>query len=196
MSSGKSTVCRFLADLGAYVIDADEVVHRLLSPDTAVGRKVIDLLGLEILVEGQLDRAKIAKKVFSQPLLLHSLENILHPAAREEIAMRYQQVTREQKYPLFVAEISLLYEAGWEKDYDRVIAVVADPAFCRQRFLGKTKGALEDYEKRMQRQLLPEEKAARADDVIVNNGDRAQLRSAVEKLYPTLLWDINEETRR
>jgi dephospho-CoA kinase len=82
LSSGKSTVCQLLKEFGAYVVSADEIVHRLLRVETEIGQKVIDLLGEEILSEGQIDRAKIAKKVFRNPQLLQALEQIIHPQVR------------------------------------------------------------------------------------------------------------------
>ncbi|HSX12427.1 MAG TPA: dephospho-CoA kinase, partial [Rhabdochlamydiaceae bacterium] len=78
LSSGKTTVCKILESLGAYYISADQIVHRLLSPDTKIGKKIIDLLGPKILNGDQFDRAKIAKIVFSQKDTLNALEKILH----------------------------------------------------------------------------------------------------------------------
>ena len=110
LSCGKSSVCRIFKELGAYVISADEVVHQLLSPTTNLGRQVISLLGADIVVDKQIDRSKIAKKVFKQPALLQSLENLLHPAVRDEIEKQYQQIANQPSPPLFVVEIPLLFE--------------------------------------------------------------------------------------
>lgn len=181
MGSGKSSVCRVLAEHGAYVVEADAVVHRLLTPETDIGRKVLILLGTDVVVGGRFDRTRIAEKVFNNSALLHALELILHPATREDIRAQFQRVEKEQKYLLFVAEVPLLYESGWEGDFDSVVAVVCDEPQCRER-VGKDV----EYERRMKRQMSPQEKANRADYVIVNNGNRKDLTRAVEQLLPRL----------
>lgn len=181
MGSGKSSVCRILAEHGAYVVEADAVVHRLLIPETDIGGKVLTLLGTDVLVGGRFDRTKIAERVFNNSALLHALELILHPATREDIRAQFQRIQKEKRYQLFVAEVPLLYESGWEGDFDRVVAVVCDEPQCRKRL-----GNDVEYERRMKRQMSPQEKAHRADYVIVNNGNMKDLTRAVEQLLPRL----------
>src|SRR5580700_5876146 len=85
LAAGKTTVCQIFKELGAYVVSADEIVHQLLSPGTTVGQQVIKLLGSDIISGQELDRKKIAAKVFFQRDLLHLLEEIIHPAVFDEI---------------------------------------------------------------------------------------------------------------
>ena len=77
LASGKSTVGRILQEYGAYVVDADEISHNLLSLNTPTGKKVVSLLGPEIVIGNQIDRRKIAEIVFSDSEKLTSLEKIL-----------------------------------------------------------------------------------------------------------------------
>jgi dephospho-CoA kinase len=185
LSCGKSSVCQLFKELGAYVVSADEVVHRLLTPTTDVGKKVIALFGPEILVEGQIDRQKIAKRVFRQPPLLHSLEQLLHPAVREDIESQYQLVCNNPAFSLFVVEIPLLFETGAEIFYDATVAVVADPERCMQRF--EQQGhSRDEYKQRMARQLDPKEKAVKADYLIINEGSLDEMKKAVIKIYEKL----------
>ncbi|MBS0648054.1 MAG: dephospho-CoA kinase [Verrucomicrobia bacterium] len=181
LASGKSTIGRILQEYGAYVVDADEIVHSLLSPHTPIGKKVIELLGPEILVRNQIDRNKISEIVFSDFKKLKSLEKILHPAVREEIHRRFDSVKNNSSYKFFVAEVPLLYEADMEKDFDRVIAVIADETIAHARFKG-TQGA-----KRQARQQSSGDKASKADFVITNNGDLSELRSSVEAIIDRLI---------
>lgn len=187
LSSGKSTVCRFFKDLGAYIVNADEIVHQLLSPETSPGKQVITLLGQEIVVGRQIDREKIAQKVFSNPQLLKSLEKILHPAVRDEIEKHYQSACHENAYTLFIAEIPLLFEAGQEKFYDRTIAVLTDPEVSLQRFIAATGLDAKAYEKRMANQLPPHVKAQKADYIIINNGKLDEMQEAVQMIYNQLI---------
>jgi dephospho-CoA kinase len=186
LSSGKTTVCRFFQEFGCYVVNADAIVHRLLSPDTAVGQQVISLLGSDIINDRQIDRKKISDKVFSNPDLLKALEKILHPAVLDEIKTTYRQIEREKKYSLFVAEIPLLYESEAESFYDRIITVMADRDLCRSRFNEQRQREDLEFERRMNRQLPPEEKGARAHLVIQNNGSMEELKQAVFNIYSQL----------
>jgi dephospho-CoA kinase len=185
LSSGKSTVCRFLAEEGAYVVSADEIVHSLFSSDQAVRQQVISLLGSDVLLNNQLSRDAIAKKVFSQPETLKSLEQIIHPAVFHEIQTRYENIKNNPDYDLFVAEVPLLYETESECRFDQVIVVLSDEKLCRERFSMKQRSS-QDFTHRMLRQIPPEKKAARADFVILNNGTLEDLKNQVCKLIPKL----------
>lgn len=186
-ASGKSLVCQILQDLGvAYVIDSDEIVRRLFSTETPLGRELIVLLGESVLTNGQFDRKKIAKLVFSHPEKLQALEKILHPVVIKEIRERYRQMQHSQDFALFVVELPLLYEINEENFYDAVISVLSDPSLCHHRFVEKN-GRPEEYDQRMQRQLPPQTKAKLANFVIVNNGSKEELKKTVETMIPSLI---------
>ncbi len=186
MAAGKTTVCRLFKELGAYVVSADEIVHQLLSPGTAVGQQVISLLGSDIVSGHEFDRTKIAAKVFANPNLLSALEEFIHPAVFDEIEKKYQQVESEKRYSLFLAEIPLLYESAGEDKFDAVISVYADPAFCRERYMKETGQSAQEFEKRMSRQIEPKQKSAKAHYTIENNGNFEQLKTKVKNLYSQL----------
>jgi dephospho-CoA kinase len=179
LASGKSTVGRILQEYGAFVVDADEISHNLLSLNTPTGKKVVGLLGPEIVVGNQIDRRKIAEIVFSDSEKLTSLEKILHPAVKQEIDRRFNDVKNNPSYKMFVAEVPLLYEAGMEKDFDTVIAVIADIAVARQR------STTAQFDKRWARQH--KDKASKADIVITNNGDLKMLKSSIESIVDRLI---------
>ena len=77
IASGKSTVCHLFEKLGAYTVSADAIVHQLLDPTQSLGKKVIVLLGPDVVIEGQLSRERIAQKVFCNPCLLKKLEKLI-----------------------------------------------------------------------------------------------------------------------
>jgi dephospho-CoA kinase len=182
LASGKSTVGRILQEYGAYVVDADEIVHSLLSSNTPTRKKVIELLGSEIVVAGptsQIDRRKISEIVFSDFEKLTNLEKILHPTVKQEIDRLFNLVKNNPSYKMFVAEVPLLYEAGMEKDFDIVVAVISDKAVAQKRYPS------EQFEKRSARQH--QDKAAKADFVITNNGDLKMLKSSIEAIIDRLI---------
>lgn len=185
LSSGKSTVSRFFKEFGAVVISADEVVHQLLSPQDSTGLQVIQLIGSDIVQNGKIDRSRIAKKVFNDPNLLHSLEKILHPAVKNELEIQYKQAVKKGLVGLFVAEIPLLFESDLG-NFDTTIAVVSDTDLCRARFKQSTSYDDDEFNKRMARQLPQKEKADRASYVIYNNGSLEDLRLAALTIYNKL----------
>ncbi len=186
LSSGKSTVCKLLSELGAYVVSADEIVHHLLSSDPVTCKKIVSLLGPSILVQGQLDRKAIATKVFSHEETRKSLESILHPLVFDELALQYNTIKKNQKYSLFVAEIPLLYETNNEALFDCVIAVVTDQKLCQERFIHAHKQTAENFAYRMCAQMPSKDKEKKAHFVLHNNGSIEELQLAVIKLAKKL----------
>jgi dephospho-CoA kinase len=186
LSSGKSSVSSIFKKLGAVVVSSDEIVHQLLSPHDIIGQQVIKLIGSDIVQHGRIDRAKIAQKVFNNRDLLHSLEQILHPAVKLEVEKHYQMALEKGMNGLFVAEIPLLFESD-SGQFDATIAVISDPDLCRMRFKKTTGYDDNEFDRRMARQLPPEEKARKATFVIRNNGSLEDLRQAVIAIYKKLI---------
>jgi dephospho-CoA kinase len=188
LSSGKSSVCQILKELGAYIVSADEIVHRLLSSNAKLIREVVNLLGKDVLVNGKIDRFYVADKVFNDLVLLEALEALLHPIVYEEIEDEYKKQQDKLRPPsLFMAEVPLLFESQGEKNFDIVIAVVSDPDLCLERFIAKTGGAPEDFKARQSRQLSQLEKAVKADYVIMNSSTLSNLQDTTKELYLELI---------
>lgn len=182
LSSGKSTVCQFLQQSGSYIISADEIVHKLLASDPNIQKQVVQLLGTDVVVNGQIDRESVAKKVFSDPETLKSLERILHPAVFHDIESQYQAVKNNPKYKLFVAEVPLLYESNKADLFDYVAVVLSSQELCQKRFTEGKKGPEEAFHQRMERQMNPTQKAAKADFILLNNDDLKDLKQQVTQL--------------
>jgi dephospho-CoA kinase len=186
LSSGKSSVCRFFNELGARVVSADQIVHFLLNPDTELGRKIIELLGNEIVVMGVFDRKKIADAVFQSPEKLKKLEALLHPAVHAKIIEEANNAENDPQATLFVAEIPLLFESGNHYKDFVTIAVVADENECLKRYVDKTQNSPEEFRRRMRQQMNPLEKARNADYVIENRGSLPDLHKQVEGIFKIL----------
>lgn len=186
LSSGKTTVCHLFKDLGACVVSADEIVHNLLVPDSVIGQKVIQLFGPNIVENNSLNRKKIAQQAFLDVRLLKALEALIHPVVYTEIEKEYQHAKQAGKYPLFIAEIPLLYELFKQDEFDIVITVTANLSICQERFIKQTHQTIREFEQRMAQQIDPENKAKKSDYVIKNNGSLAHLKDQVTKLYSLL----------
>jgi dephospho-CoA kinase len=182
LASGKSTVARMLADLGAEVFDADEIVRELYAPGGAGEAAAMELFGTAVLdAEGRVDRAKIAGLVFTDPERRHRLEARIHPLVRAERARRFAEAERRGA-EVAVVEASQLFEAKSESDYDRVLLVLAPEAERLQRWERKG-GDVQDARRRIAGQISPSEAFDRADDRIVNDGSLEDLRRRVEEVY-------------
>jgi dephospho-CoA kinase len=182
LASGKSTVARMLADLGAAVFDADDIVRSLYAPGGAGEAAARELFGGRVVgADGAVERARIAEIVFRDPAARHALEARIHPLVRAERARRFEEAQRAGAR-VAVAEASQLLEANTESDYDRVLLVVAPDAERLRRWESKG-GEGEDGRRRIAAQIAPEAARARAHDVIVNDGSLEDLRRRVAEVY-------------
>lgn len=182
LASGKSTVAEILEDLGAAVLDADEVVRALYREGGAGAAAARDIFGAAVLgPDGRVDRTRIAAIVFSDAAARHALEARIHPLVAEE-RRRFLAEAEKAGARVAVVEASQLIEAGTESDYDRVVLVMA-PEEERVRRWGAGGGDPEDARRRISAQLRAEVARERADDVIVNAGTLEDLRRKVTELF-------------
>jgi len=180
IGSGKSTVGRLLKEEGFFVVDADELIHRLYEEDEELKEKVRALFGEEVFTKGKVDRKKLAKVVFSDLKKLRRLEEITHSALYREL----ERLRRERREPV-VVEASLIFEKGTEGRYDLVVLVYAPYELAKERAL-KRGFTEEDFNRRWRLQLPPEEKLKRAHLVLYNTGSLEELKKQVKELAKKL----------
>jgi dephospho-CoA kinase len=184
IGTGKSTVSKIFERLGAYVIDADKVVHRLLKRKD-IKDKIRKEFGDVFTEEGEIDRKKLAKIVFTDAEKKKKLEGILHPEVFKEIQKFFEEVEKKDPDAVAVAEIPLLIETGNYKNYDTVIVVYAPEQIQIERLIKKGMSKDEAI-KRIKSQLPIDEKVKYADFVIYNTGSVEQLEKEVENVYKKL----------
>jgi dephospho-CoA kinase len=187
LAAGKSLVCRYLQELGAYTVSADDIVHQLLSPTSEIGKKVVEIFGKDVVKDASFDRKKIAAIAFNDSAKLQRLEETLHPAVLQEIQKRYHKLLTHNPPPLFVAEIPLLYETSSESYFDDVVVVIAKEPISRERFSNLSHQSEEQYLLRTARLLPIEEKIEKANFVIYNDGSQEQLKKQVRTLFELLV---------
>ncbi|GAB6065492.1 dephospho-CoA kinase [Aquifex pyrophilus] len=183
---GKSTVADMFRSLGAYVMDADKVIHSFYRKGHPVYEKVVSLFGREILDEkGNIDRKKLADIVFKDKEKLKKLEEITHKALYEEIEKVLKNLSEDT---IFILEASLLVEKGSYKNYDKLIVVYAPYEVCKERALRRGMSE-EDFERRWKNQMPIEEKVKFADYVIDNSGSLEETFKQVKEVFEKLKSD-------
>lgn len=190
VAAGKSTACQIFKELGAFVLSADDIVHQILTPETEAGKKVIALLGHDIVVNGNIQRDKIAQIVFQNKSLLEALERILHPEVHKIIDLSYNEnIQKKKHFPLFIVEVPLLFEVHLEGYYDIVLLIRSETGYRINRFMEKG-FSLSEFESRQGRFLSDADKAERSHYVIENNGTYKDFRNSLTKLYQELIKEI------
>ena len=183
IASGKSTVADELARLGALVIDADRLAREVVDPGTPELAKVAERFP-DTVVDGRLDRAKLAAVVFVNPQARRDLERIIHPAVRKRAA------ELEQSAPpgsVVVHVIPLLVETGQESDFDLCVVVDVDHETQLSRLLARDGMTRAEAEARIGAQATREQRLAAADVVIDNSGSVTQLREQIDDVWSVLL---------
>jgi dephospho-CoA kinase len=186
IGSGKSTVSGFLAELGAVIIDADNVGHEALKPDTEVWREVVATFGRQILTpDGDINREKLGEIVFGNSESLSRLNQIMHPRMYDMVKARLEGY-RKQAAGVVVLEAPLLIEANWTSLVDEVWVTVASESTVLRRL--KEKFGLSEPESlaRIHSQLPSEEKVKHADVIINTDCDLGELKAKVEELWQGL----------
>jgi dephospho-CoA kinase len=183
IGSGKSTVVRFLAELGAVVIDADKVGHDVLRSDGRIKGELVAAFGGGILTpHGHISREKLGKLVFGDPQKLKLLNRIIHPEIDRRVMALIAKYRREE-VGVLAFEAPLLFDVGWEERVDEVWVTVAAEATVLQRLDTRTGFSREQALARIRAQSPPEELAGRADVVIDTDCPLAELRDKVFRLW-------------
>jgi dephospho-CoA kinase len=198
IGTGKSTVARLLAGLGAVVIDADAIVHELQAPGTPLLAQIAAAFGPEVLrPDGSLDRERLGRLVFADPAARKRLNDLVHPAVGSEM-LRRLEAAKASGAPLVVLDIPLLLEGRAARGADparsktasdlagEVIVVYAHEAQQLERQVARDGSSREHALQRIRAQLSIEEKRTLADFVIDNSGSPADTERQVRELYAKL----------
>jgi dephospho-CoA kinase len=197
---GKSTVAGWLGELGARVIDADQVARQVTPPGSTALKSVVEAFGADILrPDGSLDRAALGRIVFADPAALLRLEAIIHPVVRPRILELIEaRETGPIPPPAIVVEAIKLVEGGLASLCDEVWLITCDPAAQRERLLARgvaagRHGTRADTEARIAAQAgLVERLAPHATRVIDTSGTVAATRSAVRAAFEDAIRSVSD----
>lgn len=189
IGAGKSTVARLLAERGALIIDVDELGRRVLAPGGRAEAQVAEEFGPAVLSdEGSIDRAALAKRVFSDGKALARLTSTSHPAINEELVEELRGLPPASIVVLDMAILaeSILGQVEEPYRYRYVVTVEADPSQREERAVARGSDR-DDVRRRMAHQADEATRRALADMVITNDGSAEDLAAQVEQLWDRLL---------
>ncbi|MEF3352176.1 dephospho-CoA kinase [Paenibacillus sp. GYB006] len=180
IASGKSSVSKLLVSLGAILIDADQIAREVMLPGHPVLAAVAKHFGQVVLLEdGSLNRKKLGELVFNHPDQLQALNQITHPAIRQE--MRDRKHKFEEQFPdrLVVADIPLLYESGLEDGYEQIMLVYVPREVQLERLMKRDGLDKDQAILRLKAQMDIEEKKQKADIIIDNSGNFEETKKQI-----------------
>ena len=187
LASGKSLVGAALAGLGCYLINADELGHKVLLPGGEAYDGVVNEFGETILDdEGMIDRRRLAALVFSREERLEKLNSLVHPPViRREQALE-EDIARRDPQAITVVEAAILVETGSYKRFDKLIVAACTPQQQIERAMRRDGLSQEEVLARLSRQLPLEEKIKLADFVIDTSGSKEQTLAQVRDVHRSL----------
>ena len=179
---GKSTVAAMFAEAGIPVFDADAEVRRMQGPGGALVEEIAGRFPGTI-VDGAIDRDRLAAHVLGDRDELAALEYIVHPAVARA---RERFIEQNREAPAMLFEIPLLFETRGENAYDKVIVVSAPPEVQRRRVLARTGMTAARLDQILARQMPDADKRERADFVVETGGSMEQVRAQVQRILACL----------
>lgn len=188
IASGKSTVSNRFRQLGAYIVDADEISRHALDVGTECYEKTVSTFGKDILLQdGQVDRRKLGAIVFGNEAEREKLNAIIHPYVRKRMDALSQAVWDLNPQGLILWDVPLLFENGLHRLVQKTVVVTAPEKLRIQRMALRNGFTREEALSRIRSQMPEEEKVKLADYVIDNSGDLISLYEQVDSIYGKLI---------
>ena len=194
IASGKSTVGKMLAQMGAVIVDTDKIAREVVAPGSEALGSIRSRFGAEVLDEaGSLRRDVLGKLVFSDVSAREWLERLLHPLIRNR-AEELAQAAEADGAPAVIFDVPLLFETGWDKNVDQVWTVYIEPETQRKRLAGRDGLNEREISARIASQLPIGEKADRSAVVINNEGSLSDTLRQVESAWRKVLRDMQSRS--
>jgi dephospho-CoA kinase len=196
LATGKSTVSEIFRRLGCVIVDADRLAREVVEPGQPALAALAREFGPDILQpDGALDRRRLGAVAFADPERRRRLEAITHPAIRDRFVARLAELEAAGFEGIVIWDAPVMIESGGYKSMDRLVVVVTDPGTQRARALGRD-GDPADAERKIASQMPLAEKAALADYVIDNSGDRAATEARTREVHAALLAELRARGRQ
>ncbi len=192
IASGKTTVAHLLAELGAFVVDADQLAHAMMQPGGRAYDRVVQRFGKQILDDdGRIVRPRLARQIFEDEKARRDLNSIVHPEVRAATERRIAEY--EGRAMVAVFDAALLVETGHYRDFQRLVVVRCRRETQIRRLLARDGLSTTEAEARIDSQAPMREKLAVADYVIDTEGTLRETRKQIEEVYAALLSDFRRK---
>jgi dephospho-CoA kinase len=185
IGTGKSIVCRIFETLGVPVFHADEEAKFFLLNED-VRQTLVLKFGKEILTDGIIDRQKLGIIVFDDDEALKFLNSVIHPLVKQSL-MYWIKLHNNQHYIL--QEAAILFESGFNKEFDKIITVVSPPELAIRRVIERDQITRTDVEKRMKHQW-DQDKKMELSDFIIFNDEKQMVVPQVLKIHNVIMGII------
>jgi len=186
IATGKTTVLRMFAGLGAQTVSADQIARDVLATHTPAYRDVVGHFGERILTDnGDIDRPALASIIFKDPDARKTLEDMTHPSIIERVRAIVERFRADRCSPrdVLAVEIPLLFECGLEDMVDEVLVVSAEQETQVSRLTTRSGASTQEALRAIAAQMPLEQKLRRADRVIANDGSLQSLEQAVKSVW-------------
>ncbi len=194
IGSGKSTVSKILEELGAVVIDADQVAREIETPGSTALREIKSKFGASVInTDGTLNRKKLAKIVFSDSRALEELNSITHPKIKKRVIQKIREIEHERPRAVVVIEAPLLLEAGMDSCVDEIWVTAVNEDTQVKRVVERDKLKKEEVLGRIRKQMPLNEILKKADRVINTGGSLGETRAQVKHLWQCINEIINKK---
>ncbi|WGL68340.1 dephospho-CoA kinase [Elizabethkingia anophelis] len=189
IGSGKTTVARFIEEMGYPVYNSDTRAKDLVNESADLKSAIIQLLGKQAYDEnGLYDRKYVGSVVFSNDELLKQLNAIIHPAVNKD----FHDWVKKQSREIIFKETALLFELKLNLQCDKSLLVTADESIRIKRVMDRDAKTYREVEKVIDNQMSERKKIRLADYIIENNSDMQHLRLNTEKIMANLISDLHK----
>jgi len=188
IATGKSSVANMLKELGAYIIDADEIAHDALKKTEKPYKQILDVFGSNILDEqGNIDRKKLGSIVLNDKQKLAVLESIIHPYVQQKRKEIEESILQQDRNAVIIYDVPLLFEKHLENSFDKIIVVYVPKDIQIKRLIKRQNISYGEALNLINLQICIEEKKKKADFVIDNSysleNTKKQVLEVFKKLY-------------
>ncbi len=188
IATGKSTVANMLRELGAIIIDADEQARRVVEPGAESWGALRSLLGAEYFnPDGTLKRRELRERIIRDPGCKKKLEDVLHPYILGAMWREREKTRALHPGSIIVLDIPLLFEGGFDKDFDIVILVYAPPRVQVERLVKRDRLDPDEARRTLSIQYPIDSKKTNSTYTIDNSGDMDSTREQVQQLWSELI---------
>jgi dephospho-CoA kinase len=188
IASGKSTVSGIFANLGATILDADEVAREVLLPGQPAWTRLRQVFGQEFFhPDGTVKRKQLRKLVFADPAKRKQLNAIVHPEVMKEIIRRAESWSSLEQAGVLVVDVPLLLEVGVANRFDKVVVVYARESLQIRRLMQRDEISEDEAKQALKAQMALSKKVEQADYVIDNSGSLEETWEQVQSVWQKLL---------